>query len=215
MFSEGAGVRLSMPQALLLALHVRDAAGLAPPVSDLLPDLPPLAPPAAPLVGASAELAGARAAGEQWARWWAGAFPGGPQALTSILPPRYPGLKGMPELRGFVELDADEAVAWCARARQVEADVLRRVPTALFETNLLGEVERELGRRLRTFRLDVVVLPVAGAHAWEVAGVPVVSLALRADRSAYLEWLRERLLAIGRLRGGSGVPGSDGGLTGV
>ena len=190
-----------MPQALLLALHLRDAAGLRPPVSAEVPDLPPLDPPARPLVRAGTALAGTTAAAAQWARWWAGAFPGGPDALTSLLPPSFPGLRGMPELRGLAELGVDEAVAWTGRVRRLEARVLAETPTALFETTLLARVERELGRPVRAFSLDVVVLPVAGPGAWETPAGPVVSLALRADRDAYLAWLREQLLRAGRRQG--------------
>jgi hypothetical protein len=194
------GIDLTMPQSLLLALHLRDAAGLEPPTSVVLPDLPPLDPPATPLRAAGAHVAGLDVAGRQWASWWGGAFPGGPDALTSILPPRYPGLNGMTELRGLAELGMDDAVMWCARAREVEKRVIARSPSALFETNLVTAVERELGRRIRPFSLQIVVLPVAGAHHWDVLGQPVISLGLRADRDAYLAWLRDQLVQIGRLR---------------
>ncbi|WP_432537891.1 hypothetical protein [Kineococcus arenarius] len=198
------GVRPVMPQALLLALHLRDAAGLHPPPVPGLPDLPPLDPPARPLGSAASPPAGREAAALQWARWWAGAFPGGPQALTSLLPPSFPGLRGMAELRGLAELGVDEAVAWAGRARQREARVVADVPVALFETTLLARVERELGRRVLPFTLDVVVLPVRGAGAWESPAGPVISLALRADRDAYLAWLREQLLRVAREQAGRG-----------
>ena len=198
------GIDLTMPQSLLLGLHLRDAAGLRPPTSPLLPDLPPLDPAAIPLRTAGADVAGLEAAGRQWATWWARSFPGGADALTSILPPRYPGLHGMPELHGLAELGMDDAVTWCARVREVERQIVRRTATALFETNLLAEVERDLGRRIRPFTLDVVVLPVEGAHHWDVLGQPVISLGLRADRDAYLDWLRGQLTHIGHVRSGVG-----------
>lgn len=198
------GVDLTMPQSLLLALHLRDAARLRPPTSPLLPDLPPLDPAAVPLPTAGGDLTGLEAAGRQWARWWAASFPGGADALTSILPPRFPGLAGMPELRGLAELGMDDAVTWSARAREVERRVLARTPTALFETNLVAEVEHELGRRIRPFQLGVVVLPVQGAHHWDVLGRPVISLGLRADRDGYLAWLRERLVRTGSTPRGRG-----------
>ncbi|NAZ86989.1 hypothetical protein GTR00_12930, partial [Kineococcus sp. T90] len=163
-----------------------------------------------PLARPDAPLAGTAAAGEQWARWWAGAFPGGPDALTSLLPPSYPGLRGMPELRGLAELGMDEAVAWAGRARALEARVVARTPTALFETTLLARVERELGRPVRSFSLDVVVLPVRGVAAWSTPAGPVVSLALRADRDAYLAWLREQLLRAGRRESASAGGAGEG-----
>ena len=194
------GIHLSMPQALLIALHLRDAGRLDVPESAEVPAFPRVVPEVPQLRSAGTGVAGRAAAGRQWARWWADSFPGGPQALTSILPPRFPGLRGMPELRGLAELDLDDAIAWCARARRREAEVLAAAPSALFETNLLTEVERELGRRIRPFSLPVVVLPVDGRGHWDLPGGPVISLGLRADRDAYLAWLRERLLRIGRLR---------------
>lgn len=203
-----AGIHLSMPQALLLALHLRDAGRLDVPESAEVPAFGPVVPAVAQLRSAGTGVAGRAAAGRQWARWWADSFPGGPQALTSILPPRFPGLRGMPELRGLAELDMDDAIAWCARARRAEAEALTAAPSALFETNLITEVERELGRRFRPFSLPVVVLPVRGREHWDTPLGPVITLGLRADRDAYLAWLRERLLRIGRSRArfeGSGV----------
>lgn len=190
------GIRLTMPQALLLGLHLRDAAGLRPPTSAVLPELPRLHPAVAPLRALGGEIAGAEVAARQWAHWWAGAFPGGPEALTSILPPMFPGLRGMTELRGLAELGIDEAVAWAAEARARESRLARSRPTALFETNLVAEVERTLGRRIRPFSLEVVVLPLEGIASWDVAGLPVITEDLRADRDAYLVWLRERLLGL-------------------
>lgn len=185
-----------MPQALLLGLHLRDAAGLHPPTSALLPDLPRLHPAVTPLRVHGGEIAGAEVAGRQWAHWWAGAFPGGPEALTSILPPLFTGLRGMTELRGLAELGIDEAVTWAAGARDREARLTRTRPLALFETNLVAEVERDLGRRIRPFSLEVVVLPLQGIASWDVAGLPVITEELRSDRDAYLTWLRERLLGL-------------------
>jgi hypothetical protein len=190
------GIDLTMPQSLLLALHLRDAAGLTPPTSPVLPPLPPLDPPVRRLHVED----GLEVAGRQWADWWLENFPGGADALTSILPPRYPGLRGRTELRGLAELGMDDAVAWCARVREIERRVVARSPSALFETNLVTGVEREIGWRIRPFDLRIVVLPVEGAHAWDVVGQAVISLGLRADRDAYLAWLRERLVEIGRLR---------------
>ncbi|MEW1957935.1 hypothetical protein [Kineococcus sp. NPDC059986] len=190
------GIDLTMPQSLLLALHLRDAAGLTPPTSPVLPSLPPLDPPVRRLHVED----GLEVAGRQWADWWLENFPGGADALTSILPPRYPGLRGRTELRGLAELGMDDAVAWCARVREIERRVVARSPSALFETNLVTGVEREIGWRIRPFDLRIVVLPVEGAHAWDVVGQAVISLGLRADRDAYLAWLRERLVEIGRLR---------------
>jgi len=189
------GIRLAMPQALLLGLYLRDAAGLHPPTSPLLPDLPRLHPAVTPLRSAGG-LSGADVAATQWATWWAAAFPGGPAALTSILPPLFPGLRGMTELRGLAELAIDDAVTWAARARAREASLARTRPLALFETNLVAEVERGLGRRIRPFSLDVVVLPLQGIASWDVAGHPVITEDLRADRDAYLTWLREALLSL-------------------
>ncbi|NAZ83542.1 hypothetical protein GTR02_17130 [Kineococcus sp. R8] len=190
------GIRLTMPQALLLGLHLRDAAGLRPPPSEVLPELPPLHPAVTPLRADGAAIAGGDVAAQQWGRWWASAFPGGPEALTSILPPLFGGLRGMTELRGLAELGIDDAVAWAAEAREREARLARTRPLALFETNLVAEVERTLGRRIRPFTLEVVVLPLRGIASWDVAGHPVVTEELRADRDAYLTWLRDRLLGL-------------------
>ncbi|MFB9378564.1 hypothetical protein ACFFKU_07025 [Kineococcus gynurae] len=190
------GVRTSVPQALLLGLYLRDAGGLRPPAEDDRPELPPLTPSIAPLRPGGEPLAGIGAASRQWARWWRGAWPGEAAALTGILPPSFPAWHGCPELQGIAHLLLDDALEWAVGARARAEGVLRMFPTALAETNLLADLESRLGRSIRPFSLPVVLLPVRGKDAWRIGGTDVVSLALRGDRDAYLDWLRRRLLEL-------------------
>ncbi|MDF2260210.1 hypothetical protein [Streptantibioticus ferralitis] len=58
------------------------------------------------------------------------------------------------------------------------------------EGDLVRAVEVEIGRRARSFELQVTELPVAGVVGWRVsAGHVVVGRALRGDAVAYRRWL--------------------------
>ncbi|WP_459645667.1 hypothetical protein [Kineococcus sp. NUM-3379] len=182
----GWSIRTSMPQELLLGLYLRDAACLRPPV--------PHVPAADPPVPAHEGLPGVGPAAAQWSRWWAGALADGPGALTGVLPPTFPGLRGMPELRGLAELLLEDAVQWCAAQRERERRLVRRVPTALFEVGLVHDLEVSTGRRMPPVDLVLVHLPVRGRQCLRLpGGRHLVPLELRADRDAYLAWLRGRL----------------------
>ncbi|PPK91980.1 hypothetical protein CLV92_11820 [Kineococcus xinjiangensis] len=192
-----------MPQALLLGLHLRDAAGLRPEEGHLPPADPPLTP--------RVRVPGAEAAAAQWSRWWAAALADEHAALAGILPPSFTGLRGMPELRGVAELLLDDALEWSAWQRERESRLLRRLPSALFEVGLVRDLELGLGRRLPPVDLELVVLPVRG-RSWSRLGDGrfLLPLELRADRDAYLAWLGERLRELMHAPRPSVAPGRPG-----
>jgi hypothetical protein len=169
------------PRLLVLALYVRDAAGL-----EVVAD-PPV-PPLEPAVARSNE-APPVAAAVQWPAWWrdlvAGeaamqhgieAAGGGREAVRVMAarhmafgPPDFAGLSGSPDLRELVASHFHDAEAWSGPSKREFCDRSRARDRALLETHLVHEVARGLGRKARPFRLQVSVLPVAGAQHWRVA----------------------------------------------
>jgi hypothetical protein len=196
------------PQLLVMALYVRDAAGLLPQID---PDIPPLEP-AVPDDDKSAPVN--PVASVQWASWWQRLLEGGgfwpehksPSDLHRLardpeiqrlfywpsqhLPPDFEGLSGMPALRDLVRTQYEAARLW-SEARHLEFIALSSTrQSVLLESEIVRTVERGLGRAARPFALDVRVLPVASARAWRTSsGRALVTRGLFSDRPAYRKWL--------------------------
>lgn len=189
------------PRLLLLALYVRDAAGLEavadPPVPRLEPAVPSVAE--APPAVASA----------QWSAWWrrlvvsapevgrAIEDAGGGHASLRVMadyhagfgPPGFEALRGSPELRDLVARHHEDAEAW----RQGRKRDLERWNTDQsrphLEHDAVREAERRLGWKARPFRLQISILPVAGDGFWRVGDEHVL-----VTRSRYLDteaWRRD------------------------
>jgi hypothetical protein len=196
------------PQLLVMALYVRDAAGLRPQID---PDIPALEP-AVPDDDKAASVKAA--ASVQWASWWQRLLEGGgfwpehrsPSDLHSLahdpeiqrlfywpsqhLPPDFEGLSGMPELRDLVRRQHEAARVW-SEARHLDfiAQSSTRQRVSL-ESEIVRTIERSLGRTARAFAFDIRVLPVASAQAWRISsGRALVTRALFSDRAAYRKWL--------------------------
>lgn len=173
------------PQALGIALHVRDAAGLPTLTEPAVPALDALFaapdPPGGDLV----------AAGGQWGRWWESLLDG-EQGLGGMVPPGFAGLTSWPDLRAVVTALFEPAVRWTGHRRTtfIAAFAENGAPVGI-EGDVVRSVERDLGRRAAPFRLRITVLPVSGA--WWAARGPshlLVSEQFRADTLAYGSVLR-------------------------
>jgi hypothetical protein len=197
------------PQSLLMALYVRDAAGLRPRID---PDLPPLEP-AVPFDHEQAHLAAI--ASDQWADWWRQLLEGGgfwpdhksPPDMSRVrddpelqrifywpsryLPPDFVGLSGAPELQSLVRRHYEAARVWSeARKHEFVALTVARQRVSL-EWEVVQAIERGVGRKARPFELDMRVLPFEAVQAWRLSPKrALVSRALFRDRAAYREWLR-------------------------
>src|SRR5215472_387183 len=182
------------PRLLVLALYVRDAAGLDaaadPPVARLEPAVP------------AAGEAVPEDAAAQWTAWWSHLVASEPAVMRAIQdagdgmeslrvmtehhmgfgPPGFEALRDSPELRELVARHHAGSLAWAQERTQ---EFFRRT-TDPNRVHLEGEVVREtewlLGRPARPFRLQVSILPVAGDHCWRVAEDHVV-----VTRSRYLD----------------------------
>jgi hypothetical protein len=197
------------PQSLLMALYVRDAAGLRPRID---PDLPPLEP-AVPFDHEQLPMAGI--ASDQWADWWRQLLDGGgfwpdhksPTNMSRLrhdpelqrifywpsryLPPDFVGLSGAPELQSLVRRHFEAARVWSeARKHEFVALTVARQRVSL-EWEVVQSIERGLGRKACPFALDIRVLPVEAVQAWRLSpNRALVSRALFRDRATYREWLR-------------------------
>jgi len=190
-----------MPSLLVLALHVRDGAGLEPAMDPPVPRLEPA-------VGAGAGAP--PAAAEQWSAWWRALLgaevalrravsdgPGGMATHAALAahhvpytPPDFSGLDGSPELRELVAGGWGDAHRWTeARSRELHA-VNTAQDRRLLECDVVRDAERRAGRRARPFRLYVSVLPVAGASVWRVAEDHVLAgWGLYASSPDWRRWL--------------------------
>lgn len=197
------------PRLLLLALYVRDAAGLDaaadPPVARLDPAVAATGEPV-PEVAAA-----------QWTVWWSHLVASEPAVMRAIQdagggmdsvrilsehhmsygPPGFEALRGSPELRELVARHDADSRAWAQERSQELIRHTTEPDRVRVEWEVVREAERLLGRPVRPFRLQVSILPVAGARSWRVAGDHMV-----VTRSRYLDveaWRSDLALVVAEL----------------
>lgn len=177
-------MRIHCPESLLIGLYARDAAGLHPPTPVDVPRLEP----AVEMRAGFAPLA-VPAASEQWARWWETELAAlGEAAYQGGFRPG--GFGAGEELNALVRACLDDARRWSSERGHEEADAHRDGTYPHPETDLVREVEAEIGRKARPFVLQITELPVTGRFGRRISGEHVVvSRALREDAQAYREWL--------------------------
>ncbi|NJC70620.1 hypothetical protein HC031_12980 [Planosporangium thailandense] len=143
------------------ALWIRAAERIEVPAGGLVPgpvDLDPL-PPSTPSAGG--------ALGGQWADWW-GSLVDTPRRHPPVPPDPVPepaydtpdplGLAQRPALAEVVARRWREAHAWHT-AREA-AGMARHVPPSAIEGQIVRDVERAAGRRIRPFDVEFILLPV-------------------------------------------------------
>jgi hypothetical protein len=197
------------PQSLLMALYVRDAAGLRPRID---PDLPPLEP-AVPFDREHHPMTSV--ASDQWADWWRQLLEGGgfwpdhksPPDMSRLrhdpelqrifywpsrhLPPDFVGLSATPELQALFRRHHEAARVWSDARKHEFVGLSTARQRVSLESEIVRTVERGLGRTARPFEFDIRVLPVASVQAWRLSpGRALVTRALFTDRAAYGKWLR-------------------------
>lgn len=167
-------VREDFAVAPLLALYVRDAAGLAPyVVGD--PDVGPLQPAPRRVDEVSA------AAVREWPIWWH-------RALTEPVRPDTSDLADLHAVRPLVQRHLRAFSRWHADREREWADEHSRRPPDL--TRWINGYEGRLGRPVRPFRLTVRLLPLAEPVGWVLSGDDVlVSTRLQADGAAFRAFL--------------------------
>jgi hypothetical protein len=183
------------PLHLVLALYVRDAAGLGSVGDPLLPALDPRVP-RADLPPVDVETAR-----EQWARWWRQCWlRDEPMILRELGQPGLPAFEKAPALQELLRHLLEPAGRWSSERDEEHFDDLVG-QTHLSSTDPLGNVvrhrERQLGRRARPFRLTITELPLAGKAGWRLSPeAVVVTRDLVRDRDAFLAFVRPAVEAV-------------------
>lgn len=166
----GPGWRITMDTSgpMLLALYVRDAAGLE---SAGHPALCPVAPKIRPFShGHLVDEAGGMAVlRTEWEAWWAQLLKAHPEMEPDTGPPEFEKFGSSPALRRVLQAHFGAALSW-ARDRQREyasleaertADGLPQVLADMVEDRLL-----DVGRAAHEFELTIIELPLAEPRAW-------------------------------------------------
>jgi hypothetical protein len=189
------------PTDLLIALYLRDAAGLLPAGEPMLPPIDPAFAPQA--VFAPQPVATSRPSADtpgqdrfdalrtQWEAWWRrlvrpARFP----KLWDLEPPEFEAFADSPELRQLLRERFREARKWAGRRHEeFGIEAVERIHRGEHDVNaVVLACESELGRRVEPFHLDVVVLPVAERDIWIIGPSSiVVSTRLRDDSAAFRE----------------------------
>ncbi|MBS2965738.1 hypothetical protein KGA66_21985 [Actinocrinis puniceicyclus] len=151
---------VDMPRALVVALHLRDAAGLQVRTEHA----PPPLEPSVDLDGALVQRA-TQAAAEAWVPWWHGLLARNPEfsGVPPLVPDPFPELPV--DLRALIGTGLPAADAWFNARKREDLQALRQGvrPAATPRVGLIvNEVEQELGRAAAPFDLLISILPVTG-----------------------------------------------------
>jgi hypothetical protein len=127
-------------------------------------DLDPLPPPSPTDVEGHRARQRADEMAEGWAVWWDAEVrrpsarpPTLPRTGHSFQPPDFDGLRRWPYLREVVSRRWTEALRWQRDRKRAATDSALRSPD---NGRVVREVERWLGRPVRPFVLELIVLPV-------------------------------------------------------
>ncbi len=199
-------ISVDEPATLVIALYIREAAGLA---GATVPEIPLLDPsskiwpvwaarPSDGLVALPDPFAGhldREQSAREWARWWRHALAVGPAAADDLRPPRFPAFSATPSLRVLLQMYHERASLW---ADSIASDPRAKRAHAAPKEGL-EELARDAERIWRSgpFRLRITVIPVQTEHAWQLAPDHILMTRhLIADRDNVLDWLRSRILAV-------------------
>jgi hypothetical protein len=218
MFVEGTlrwQVTEDCPWDLLMALAVRDLAGIggggAPRLPRLTPALVPVLRantgahpviPSTPRHAAAADMASpdAESLAEQWRAWFDVAVDRERRPVGGMLrPPHFEVFDRAIGLQDVVIAHYDAAAAWAheRHAEYVQASLLNHARRAADIVDVVREREHRLRRQAGYFRLDIDVLPLSSPGAWIVGPhTVVVSASLRDDSPAFRDWFRPLVSAL-------------------
>lgn len=176
------------PVVLLVALALREMAGLGDTCASHLPPVTPL-PGAVDVTGIDRKLLAA-----QWDGWWVGIARRDTRPFVAeVAPPHFAAFDRALELQELAYRAYADALVWADERHHEYAVALdSRQPSRLRDVyDLIRERQFELRRQSSSFRIDLEVLPISVTGAWVVApDTIVVSETLRDDRDGFREWLR-------------------------
>jgi hypothetical protein len=204
MFVEGTlrwKVTEDCPWDMLMALCLRDMAGLRDLGDPVLPALEPAVPAVARSRAFGSRLGRARPASgrqealrAQWLDWWStsAALQTRPY-FTAVRPPHFTAFDRQLELRELIETHYVAAARWVDEQHEayVHHCLAHRETFAADIIMPVREREHVLRRQAGYFRLDLCVLPLSEAGAWIVAPDTIaISRSLREDVSRFRAWWR-------------------------
>lgn len=166
----GPGWRITMDTSgpMLIALYVRDAAGLD---SAGQPALCHMAPKIRPVdhSNLTSEVGGISALKTEWEAWWEQLLKGHPKMTPEVTPPEFEAFGNSPALRRVLQAHFGSALTW-ARERRAEYAALEAEREASGAPQLLGDMVEdrllEVGRGSRDFTLTIIELPLTEPRAW-------------------------------------------------
>ncbi|WP_104091679.1 hypothetical protein [Arthrobacter sp. GMC3] len=191
----GPGWRITMDTCgpMLMALYIRDVAGLAGAGS---PALAPVTPQirSADHSHLTAEVGGEAALRYQWEFWWRGLVAQYPEREPVLSPPEFPEIAGMPALQRVVQAHYGAALNW-------EREQFRSYAAMTAERETLGghkiladlvqNREMELGRSARDFTLTIVEMPLTEHRAWFIEpDTLIMSQQLIEDQTNFLSYVQ-------------------------
>lgn len=166
----GPGWRITMDTCtpMLMALYLRDVAGLVGAGTPALSNVAPAVRPADHTM-LTAGVGGNDALRDQWEVWWGRLLQGFPENQASLTPPDFPELAGMPALQRVAHAHYGSALTWSREQAQLYSMMAAQRET-LGGNKILADLvqnrEMELGRSARDFTLTIVEVPLAEQRAW-------------------------------------------------
>lgn len=166
----GPGWRITIDTCapMLVALYLRDVAGL---VGAGTPALSQVAPSVRPADHSmlTAGVGGNDALRDQWEVWWGRMLHNLPGNQQPLSPPDFPELGGMPALQRVAHAHYGAAMNWTREQTQLYSLMAAERET-LGGNKILADLvqnrEMELGRSARDFTLTIVEVPLAEQRAW-------------------------------------------------
>ena len=166
----GSGWRITMDTSgpMLIALYVRDAAGLEtaghPALSHVAPKIRP-----SDHSNLIAEVGGFSALKTEWEAWWEQLLKAYPEMSPELAPPAFRAFSNSPALRRVLQAHFGAALTW-ARERRGEYGALEAEREASGAAQVLADMvdDRllEVGRASNDFDLTIIELPLAEPRAW-------------------------------------------------
>ncbi|RAN79428.1 hypothetical protein B5P43_14515 [Bacillus sp. SRB_336] len=166
----GPGWRITMDTCgpMLIALYIRDVAGLAgagrPALSHVAPQVRPADPGQL-----TAHVGGLDALRDQWEHWWGLLMAAHPGMEPALNPPGFGEFAGMPALQRVLQAHFGAALTW-SREQSSAYQLLAAERETLGGHKVLADMvqnrEMELGRSSRDFTLTIVEMPLAEQRAW-------------------------------------------------
>lgn len=191
----GPGWRITMDTSgpMLIALYVRDAAGLEavghPALSHAAPKVRPC--DHAHLID---EVGGMGALKTEWEAWWDQLLKAHPAMEPELGPPGFRAFGNSPALRRVLQAHFGAALSW-ARERRGEYLALEAERDAGGATQLLADMvdDRllEVGRAANDFVLTIIELPLAEPRAWYLEPDKIImSSALLSEPELFRSYVR-------------------------